>query len=117
MAIDKGPYQAPQGIGAAVSDVPDLEIEIEDPEALKIHAGDIEIDLVPRKNENGGTEKFDDNLAEYVEEGVLETLGADLVGDFDKDMQDRREWIQTYVEGLKLLGLKYEERTEPWQGA
>jgi hypothetical protein len=42
---------------------------------------------------------------------------TDLVGDFDKDINDRKEWMQTYIDGLKLLGLKYEERTEPWQGA
>ena len=41
----------------------------------------------------------------------------ELVSDVDKDLNDRKDWIRTYVDGLKLLGLKYEERTEPWQGA
>ena len=48
---------------------------------------------------------------------ALQGLASELVEDFDKDIGDRREWIETYVEGLKLLGLRYEERTEPWNGA
>ena len=64
-----------------------------------------------------GTENFDDNLADYMSESDLDSLGSDLVADFEKDLRDRKEWVQTYIEGLKLLGLKYEERTEPWNGA
>jgi hypothetical protein len=52
-----------------------------------------------------------------MDDKELASLVTDLVGDFDKDINDRKEWMQTYVDGLKLLGLKYEERTEPWQGA
>ena len=117
-SIDKAAYQAPKGLSSIDNSAePAIEIEIEDPESLKIHAGDIEIDLSPKGKEEGGPIKFDANLAEYIDEGELDSLGNDLVEDFGKDMQDRRDWIQTYVEGLKLLGLKYEERTEPWQGA
>jgi len=111
--MDKGLYQAPMGL-SDLAEQPELEIEIEDPEALAIHAGDIEIQLKPEKET---AEDFDANLAEYMDDGDLSGLAEELVGDFDKDTMDRRDWIKTYVDGLKLLGLNYEERTEPWQGA
>jgi len=113
-SIDKGLYAAPMGIQED-NGTPPLEIEVEDPEAIRIGMGDIEIDLMP-SDETGG-EDFDANLADYIGDDVLGTLGKDLVDDFTKDIGDRKEWIQTYVDGLKLLGLKYEDRTEPWQGA
>ena len=112
-SMDKALYQAPQGISDLME--PDIEIEIEDPESVSIGMGDIEIDLKPQKKPTA--EDFDANLADFMDDSELATLGADLIGDFDKDLGDRKEWIKTYVEGLKLLGLKYEERTEPWQGA
>ena len=112
MAMDKGLYAAPQGLEALQS--PDIEIEIEDPEAVHIGIDGLEIDLEPKEN---GEEGFDDNLAEYMDDGALDSLGSELVSDVEKDLMDRKDWIRTYVEGLKLLGLKYEERTEPWQGA
>ena len=111
--MDKGLYQAPMGL-SDLAEQPELEIEIEDPEALSIQVGDIEIDLKPRKET---AEDFDANLAEYMDQGDLSGLAEELVSDFDKDTMDRRDWIKTYVDGLKLLGLNYEERTEPWQGA
>jgi hypothetical protein len=52
-----------------------------------------------------------------MDNSELDSLGSQLVEDFSKDIMDRKDWMQTYVEGLKLLGLKYEERTEPWNGA
>ena len=110
--MDKGLYQAPMGIDM-MEDNP-IEIEIEDPESVSIGLGDIEIDLKPKKET---ADTFDANLAEYMDEGDLSGLANDLVGDFDKDIMDRRDWIKTYVDGLKLLGLNYEDRTEPWQGA
>jgi len=115
-SIDKSLYAAPLGIDEDEEGMPPLEIEIEDPEAVRIGMGDIEIDLIPRDDEIGG-EDFDANLADYVEDSVLDSLGKELVDDFTKDIGDRKDWIQTYVDGLKLLGLKYEDRTEPWQGA
>jgi len=112
-SMDKSLYQAPMGL-SDLAEQPDLEIEIEDPESVSIGMGDIEIDLKPRKET---AEDFDANLAEYMDEGDLDSLGNDLVEDFGKDVMDRKDWIKTYVDGLKLLGLNYEERTEPWQGA
>ena len=112
MAISKGLYSAPQGQPTDVE--PIMEIEIEDPEAVHIGIDGLEIDLLPAET---GPEEFDENLAEYMSEGDLDSLGSELIADFEKDQRDRKEWVQTYVDGLKLLGLKYEERTEPWLGA
>ncbi len=112
MAISKGLYSAPQGLPTDVE--PIMEIEIEDPEAVHIGIDGMEIDLLPAET---GAEEFDENLAEYMPEGALDSLGSELIADFEKDQRDRKEWVQTYVDGLKLLGLKYEERTEPWLGA
>jgi hypothetical protein len=111
--MDKALYQAPMGL-SDLAEQPDMEIEIEDPESVNLHMGDIEIDLKPRKET---ADTFDANLAEYMDDGDLDALGQELVEDFGKDIMDRKDWIKTYVDGLKLLGLQYEERTEPWQGA
>ena len=113
MAVEKGLYQAPQGLEGL--NEPAIEIEIENPDSVSIGIGDMEIDLVPSKDM--GEEDFDANLAEYMSDSDLDSLGSELVEDFEKDLRDRKEWVQTYIEGLKLLGLKYEERTEPWNGA
>ena len=112
--MDKGLYQAPMGL-SQLAEQPDLEIEIEDPEAVSIHAGDIEVEF--GKDNEDTAEDFDANLAEFMDTGALSGLAEELVGDFDKDSMDRKDWIKTYVDGLKLLGLNYEDRTEPWQGA
>jgi hypothetical protein len=112
-SIDKGLYAAPLGIEE--EEMEPIEIEIEDPESVSIEMGDIEIDLEPVAE--GTDDEFDANLADFMDESALNTLGKELVDDFTKDIGDRKEWIQTYVDGLKLLGLKYEDRTEPWQGA
>jgi hypothetical protein len=114
-SIDKGLYAAPLGIEDEDLTAPPLEIEIEDPEEVRIGMGDIEIELSPGKEDTD--EEFDANLAEFMDESALDSLGNELVSDFTKDIGDRKDWIQTYVDGLKLLGLKYEDRTEPWQGA
>jgi hypothetical protein len=112
MAMDKALYQAPQGLSALSE--PDLEIEIENPDEVRIGADGMEIVLRPDAETD---EDFDANLAEFMDDSDLQSLGEDLVEDFGKDINDRKDWMQTYVEGLKLLGLKYEDRTEPWQGA
>jgi hypothetical protein len=114
--MDKGLYAAPLGIEEEMGMAPPLEIEVEDPESMSISMGDIEIDLSPVDDTEGG-EDFDANLADFMSDSALDSLGGELVSDFDKDINDRKDWIKTYVEGLKLLGLKYEERTEPWNGA
>ena len=109
--MDKGLYQAPMGLD---EEGPPIEVEIENPDEVNIGLGDIEIQLKPEKET---AETFDANLAEYMDDSELSGLAEELVADFDKDIMDRKDWIKTYVDGLKLLGLNYEERTEPWQGA
>jgi len=114
MAIDKGLYAAPMGL-EQMAQGPEIEIEIENPDEVKVGIdGEIIIDLKPRKET---ADDFDANLADYIDEKELQTLASDLIDDYDKDTRDRKDWIQTYVDGLKLLGLKYEDRTEPWAGA
>jgi hypothetical protein len=113
--MDKGLYQTPMGLDQEAEMNPGgIEIEIEDPEEVNIGLGDIEIQLRPEKET---ADTFDANLAEYMDDSVMSGLANELIEDFDKDQMDRRDWVKTYVDGLKLLGLQYEDRTEPWQGA
>jgi hypothetical protein len=114
--IEKSLYEAPEGLesldigedGATEA----IEIEVVDPEELSIKLGDLEITL---GDEEEGD--FDENLAEVLDESVLSTLVSELVEDFDDDINSRKDWMQTYVDGLELLGMKIEERAEPWIGA
>jgi hypothetical protein len=108
--IDKALYQAP--VGMMESQEPDIEIEIEDPESVKIGIDGLEIEINP-----GDEADFDSNLAEEMDDRQLSTLAGELLEDYDNDINSRKEWLTTYVNGLKLLGLNYEERSEPWQGA
>jgi hypothetical protein len=114
MAIDKALNQAPLGLSEMVEDMePAIEIEIEDPESVSIKAGDLEIVLEKEDMDD----EFNDNLAENLEDDILTELAGDLLGEFQSDIDSRKDWVQTYVDGLELLGLKIEERTEPWPGA
>ena len=115
MAIDKALYQAPVGIDAAAENESPIEIDIEDPESVGIHADGL--DVILEAGDDKEEEGFNDNLAEYLNANELSTLAGDLIGDFDDDVSSRKDWIQTYVDGLELLGLKIEERAEPWEGA
>lgn len=113
--MDKGLYTAPQGIEdlAAQMPEPDLEIVIEDPEAVHIGIGDLEIDIEPEADED----EFNANLAEDMDEGLLTDLSSELLGEYQADVDSRKEWLDTYVDGIDLLGMKLEDRTEPWPGA
>ena len=112
--MEKSLYAAPLGLEQLIpANAPDIEIEIEDPESVDIHMDDLSIHMEPDETDDD----FNANLAEFMDDSVLQALSSDLIDDFSKDQRDRRDWVQTYVEGLKLLGLRYEERTEPWQGA
>ena len=113
MSIEKSLYQAPVGLDA-LEQGPEIEIEIEDPESVKIGIDGLEIELEPGKE---GDDEFDENLAEILSEGELSEIAGDLLGDFEDDISARKDWIQTYVDGLELLGMKIEERSEPWEGA
>ena len=98
---------------ADMTDAPVIEIEIENPDDVKIDG--MEIDLMPE--ETGIPEEHDANLAEFMDEGELQTIASELTALIDADMASRRDWSDMYVKGLEVLGMKYEERSEPWSGA
>ena len=114
--IDKGLYQAPQGLEELLQQQPEpaMEIEIEDPESVTIGVDGLEITLEPGKE---SSDDFNANLAEELDERALTELSGDLMGEVDADLNSRKDWLQTYVDGLELLGMKVEDRTEPWEGA
>ena len=115
MAIEKSLYAAPQGLDElAEMEDGQIEIEIEDPESVTIDTGDLIVEITPNAESD---EDFNANLAEYIGDEVLQTIASDLIGDYDEDISSRKDWMQTYVDGLELLGMKIEERTEPWEGA
>jgi len=109
MSIEKSLYAAPQGIESLAQ--PDIEIEIEDPESVTIKAGDVEIEIGSVEDD------FEANLVEHLPDSVVSELVSDLLSDFDDDINSRKDWMQTYVDGLELLGMKIEERADPWIGA
>jgi len=118
MAIDKALSQAPLGLDQLEemgAEEPALEIEIEDPESVTIGVDGEPLLTIEGMEED--EEDFSANLAEEMDEGALQNLANDLIEDFDSDISSRKDWIQTYVDGLELLGLKIEERAEPWEGA
>jgi hypothetical protein len=112
--IDKSVSQAPQGIEELASAQPDLSIEIENPESVTLDDGSMEITVQPGKEQD---DEFNANLAEDLDEKILTQLSGDLLGEYDADINSRKDWLTTYVDGLELLGLKVEDRTEPWPGA
>ena len=114
MAVDKALYAAPMGLASLPDDMEEIEIEIVDPEELSIEGPGFSFHM---EKEDEDEENFDFNLAEEMDEQALAMLASDLLGDYEDDLASRKDWLDTYVKGLKLLGLKYEERSEPWPGA
>jgi len=113
--IDKSLAQAPKGIEELAMSQPDLSIEIENPDSVTLDDGSMEITIIPGKEVKD--DEFNANLAEDMDEGQLTELSGDLIGEYDADINSRKDWLTTYVDGLELLGLKVEDRTEPWPGA
>jgi hypothetical protein len=95
-------------------DTPAVEIMIENPDDVEIGIDGMTIDLMPDEET---AEDFGANLAEYMDEGELGKLASDLISEYESDVSSRKEWADMYVRGLEVLGMKYEERTEPWEGA
>jgi len=114
MAVDRSLMEAPQGIAAMAAEMEPIEIEIVDPEAVRIGIDGVEINL---EKEAPRAEDFDANLADFIDERELQILASELLGDYEQDLSSRKDWLDTYVKGLKILGIRYEERTEPWPGA
>ena len=123
MAIERSLYGMPEGEGGlenvgdiGVADV--LEIEIDMPEITEMDDGSVEITLVSDTiSEDIESAPFDANLAEYMDDGQLIELSTQLVADVEADTQSRREWADTFVKGMQVLGFNYENRTEPWEDA
>ena len=115
MAVDKGLYAAPAGLEA---DMPEeaLEIEIVNPDMVTLDDGSVEITLIPNAD-IGDTVPFDANLADVLDEDALSKISSDLMGAVDADISSRKDWADTFVKGLDVLGFQYEERVEPWDGA
>ena len=124
MAIEKGLYAAPEGLDAELDEEAEegelmeagLEIEIVDPEMVTLSDGSVEITLIPEGN-SLDMMAFDSNLAEELDEDYLAILADDLIELVDSDVDSRKDWADTYVKGLDIIGFKYEERTNPWEGA
>ena len=114
MAVDKSLMEAPQGIAAMAAEMEPLEIEIVDPEEVRIGVDGMMIEL---GKEEPRAEDFDANLAEFMNENDLQSLASELLGQYEQDLASRKDWLDTYIKGLKILGIRYEERTEPWPGA
>ena len=115
MSIEKSLYAAPEGIESLMPESEEdggIEIEIVDPEEVTINIGDMEI-----KIEGGEEDDFDANLVDYLDKGTVSSIVSELVADYDDDVNSRKDWMQTYVDGLELLGMKIEERADPWIGA
>ncbi len=112
--MDKAVYtDAPQGLEQLGEEEEPIEITIEDPEAVSIRGPGFEIEMEKSEDED----EFNKNLAEDMDEDELISLSGDLVGEYEADVGSRKDYIQTYVDGLELLGMKIEERMEPWPGA
>lgn len=115
-----------QGIGGAPmgldfsdikqDDTPAIEIMIENPDDVQIGIDGMTIDLMPDSDREEDI-PFDANLAEYMDESELGGIASELVELVEADITSRRDWVDMYVKGLEVLGMKYEERTEPWSGA
>ena len=115
MAIERALSPLPenmQGQGAEV----DLEIEIVDPKMVTLDDGSVEITLVPDSG-TGKDGEFDANLAEDMEEDELSKLADEVIGLVDADVDSRKDWADSFVKGLDVVGVKYEERSDPWEGA
>jgi len=130
MAIDKSIAQAPTRSESTVTEEElrgldadtggsAIEIAVVNPEMVAISTDDggVVIDFDPTAAEADGSDDFDSNLAEYMEDTVLQRLASQLNGEFESDRNSRADWARTYTRGLDLLGLKTDDRTTPWPGA
>ena len=123
MAIEKGLYEMPEGIDAELAQnmgEPDAVIEMDvisdAPVMVELEDGSVEISFGEEVEEIDAA-PFDANLADYLEDNQLQEISGDLCEAVKSDMAARRDWAETYVMGLDVLGMKYEERTEPWENA
>jgi hypothetical protein len=116
MSIEKALYAAPEGEDDDLMEGSELEIEIVNPDMVTLDDGSVEVTIIPGIDETDLL-GFDANLAEALDEGMLTELATDLIGMVEADEESRKEWADTYVKGLEILGFKQEERSTPWEGA
>ena len=118
MVVDKNlePFEVEEGGNPEESE---LKVEIVNPDAVSIGTDDggMVIDFEGSATEELVGPDHNSNLADFIEDSDLEEMASDLVEDFDSDRTSRKEWSRSYVKGLDLLGMKIEERTQPWEGA
>ena len=96
-----------------------VEVDIVNPDAVSVtteNEGFI-VDFTGETAEKILGPSHDANLAEFLEEDELENIATNLIDDFHSDRESRKEWSRSYIKGLDLLGMKIEERSQPWQGA
>ena len=115
MAIERALSPLPENMQGEEVEV-DFEIEIVDPKMVTLDDGSVEITLVPDSG-TGKDGEFDANIAEDMEEDELSKLADEVIGLVDADVDSRKDWADTFVKGLDVLGFKHEERSEPWEGA
>jgi hypothetical protein len=117
MAIEK-PLET-NLIPDTVEDSPEIEVEIINPEAVSIENEDGSISFIFDEDlqEDILGPSHDSNLAEFIDEAELESMGTELVEQFSGDRTSRKEWARAYVRGLDLLGMRIEDRDQPWPGA
>lgn len=117
MAIEK--QMEPSDLEIEETDAENIEVEIINPDAVSIDTGDggVIIDFEGDISESITGPEHDANLADFIDEAELQSLASELVGEFNSDRESRRDWARSYVKGLDLLGMKIEDRSQPWQGA
>ena len=111
MSIDKAVNQAPMGLSDLLNDI-GVDVELDEP--MVVEEESVEIILEPESEYDSD---FDDNLAEILDEGALGKIASELVELVEADIASRKDWAESFVKGLEVLGVNYEERTEPWNGA
>ncbi len=97
----------------------ELTVEIVNPDSISMETedGGVVIDFEGSLSEDLMGPDHDSNLAEFIEESELESMASELVSDFESDRESRSDWARAYVKGLDLLGMKIEDRQQPWAGA
>ena len=117
MAIEK--QMEPSDLDIEATDAEDIQVEIVNPEAVSIDTGDggVVIDFEGDITESIVGPEHDANFADLIDEAELQSMASELLEEFNSDRESRRDWARAYVKGLDLLGMKIEERSQPWQGA
>lgn len=115
MAIEKSLYTLPEGLPEQQGG--GLSIDIVNPEMVTLDDGSVEITLVPDAGSSLLDTPFDANLAEFLDDGVMASMASELLGQVEADINSRKDWADTFVKGLEVLGFKYEDRTDPWIGS